>query len=452
MDITSIKRLHLDFADIDSNKSYEAYDVDKNYHIITLYLNKEENVACPYCNSKNIVSRGTKSNEFEYSIPNEKRIFVKLYRHVYKCSNCNKYFKQNNPFTSANHKISEATNLEILNALKDRTRTFTSVANEYNVSPTYVINLFDRRVSLKREYLPVVLAIDEVYSKRLTSTKYCCILYAPRWRKIIDVLECRQKNYLIDYFSRIPLEEKNRVLFISIDMYMPYREALRLCFPNAIIACDSFHVIKQLQARFNSIRIRVMRKYEKNKKTDLDYRIYKKFFKLLLVSEDKIPINYITVLKDQVKMTGDQIISHMLSLDKELTTAYYLKQKYREFNLTATYDEAQTKLEDLIEEFKACGIKEYVSFWKLLVQWKIEIINSFHIYKNKRISNGPMEAINDQIKTIFKVSNGNTHFTRTRNRIMYCLNENTSILSSPKEKTNKAEGKKRGKYKKNKTK
>ena len=151
-------------------------------------------------------------------------------------------------------------------------------------------------------------------------------------------------------------------------------------------------------------------------------------------------------------MTGDQIISHMLSLNKELTTAYYLKQKYREFNLTATYDEAQTRLEDLIEEFKACGIKEYVSFWKLLVQWKIEIINSFHIYKNKRISNGPMEAINDQIKTIFKVSNGNTNFTRTRNRIMYSLNENTSILSSPKEKTNKAEGKKRGKYKKNKTK
>ena len=62
-----------------------------------------------------------------------------------------------------------------------------------------------------------------------------------------------------------------------------------------------------------------------------------------------------------------------------------------------------------------------------------------------------MEAINDQIKTIFKVSNGNTNFTRTRNRIMYSLNENTSILSSPKEKTNKAEGKKRGKYKKIKT-
>ena len=167
MDITSIKRLHLDFASIDSNKSYDAYDADKNYHIITLYLNKEENVACPYCSSKNVISRGTKSNEFEYSIPNEKRIFVKLYRHIYKCSNCNKYFKQNNPFTSANHKIAEETNLEIL----------------------------------KREYLPEVLAIDEVYSKRLTSTKYCCILYAPRWRKIIDVLECRQKNYLIYYIS-----------------------------------------------------------------------------------------------------------------------------------------------------------------------------------------------------------------------------------------------------------
>lgn len=56
-----------------------------------------------------------------------------------------------------------------------------------------------------------------------------------------------------------------------------------------------------------------------------------------------------------------------------------------------------------------------------------------------------MESINEQIKTIFKVSNGNTNFTRTRNRIIYSLNENTSILSSPKEKTNKVEGKKRGK-------
>lgn len=48
-------------------------------------------------------------------------------------------------------------------------------------------------------------------------------------------------------------------------MFMSYGEALRLCFSNAIIACDSFYVIKQLQARFNSIRIRVMRKYEKSK-------------------------------------------------------------------------------------------------------------------------------------------------------------------------------------------
>lgn len=63
----------------------------------------------------------------------------------------------------------------------------------------------------------------------------------------------------------------------------------------------------------------------KNQKTVLDYRIYKKFFKLLLVSEEKIPIIYITVLKDQVKMTGDQIISHIFSLDKKLTIAYYLK-------------------------------------------------------------------------------------------------------------------------------
>ena len=39
------------------------------------------------------------------------------------------------------------------------------MANKFNVSTTYVINLFDKKVDMKRLPLPKVMCVDEVYSK-----------------------------------------------------------------------------------------------------------------------------------------------------------------------------------------------------------------------------------------------------------------------------------------------
>lgn len=97
MDLISIKHLHLDFDNIDYDKSYKSYNVDTCYHNITLYLIKDKDVKCPYCNSNEYISKSTKANECEYSVPNEYRIHIKIYRHVYKCSKCNKTYKQDNP-------------------------------------------------------------------------------------------------------------------------------------------------------------------------------------------------------------------------------------------------------------------------------------------------------------------------------------------------------------------
>ncbi len=72
------------------------------------------------------------------------------------------------------------------------TNTYSSVAKRFQVSPTYVIDLFDKRVDLKRLTLPDVLCVDEVYGRKLTNQGYCLDLYSPQWRKIIDVLNYRK--------------------------------------------------------------------------------------------------------------------------------------------------------------------------------------------------------------------------------------------------------------------
>lgn len=104
--------------------------------------------------------------------------------------------------------------------------------------------------------LPTVLCIDEVYAKRLVKNSYCCVLYAPQWRKIVDVIDSRRKFDLIDYFSRIPMQEKNKVEFVSMDLWDSYRDVMKKCLPKAKISADPFHVVKNLVQCFQKIRIK----------------------------------------------------------------------------------------------------------------------------------------------------------------------------------------------------
>ena len=81
-------------------------------------------------------------------------------------------------------------------------------------------------------------------------------------------------------------------------------------------------------------------------------------------------------------------------------------------------------------------------------KWFHEIINSFNTINGHKITNGPMERVNRDIKTLNGISFGSTNFPRMRNRIMFAINEGAPISPYRKKNTNKRIGKPRGKYKK----
>ena len=149
MEFDSIKHLGVNPDLFDLDKCSEDYDQGNFNHIIVLHLKKETNVKCPYCDSKNIISRGTKSREFIHANKNEQDIRIKLYYHVYKCGDCLSYFQQDNPFILQGRKSTHTNDVLILNELKDINATFTSIAKRYGVSTTYVQNLFDKKVDIK---------------------------------------------------------------------------------------------------------------------------------------------------------------------------------------------------------------------------------------------------------------------------------------------------------------
>lgn len=430
MDFESIKRLGLDKYYIDPIKSYETYDPIHNNHIINLYLKKDNDLKCPRCNSYNIKIIGSRKNEIKHSVISQKQCKLILTRRKYKCEICDSIFTEKNLL--ANKSIeSHSMEMEILNGLKNINKSYKEVAKEYGVSEYYVRDLFDRKVDLKRNELPEVLCIDEVYNKRLTKYKYCCILYSPQRRQIVDVLNTRHKNFLYDYFARISTQEKQKVRYISIDLWDSYREISYKCFPNVLVCADSFHVIKHIVEAFKKIRIRIQNKYKdtRNEETFSYYWLLKKYNYLLTSTKKRDNFKPRKVAHTRMYMTSNDLIHFMLKLSDELKLAYELLSAYQLFNQNASIDDAYPWLEELISKFKLSRIPEYIEIWKLLENWKVEIINSFNRTNGHRISNGPMERVNRDIKTLYRTSYGMKNFVRTRNRIMFCINQNAPILS-----------------------
>ena len=225
MDKESISRLGLDYiANIDVDSSDEIYNPTNHNHTIVLKLIKQSNICCPHCG---LVSspkiRGSSCQLLNHSSANENNLIIKLKRRVFLCE-CGRTFKEENPFTSSKRKTTLQKDYKILMTLKDKNKSFADVAKDFNVSSQTVINIFDAKVDIPRQHLTTVLCVDEVYAKHCGYHKYCFITYSPQLDKILDVLPSRNKEDLCRYFGKIPIEERKKVKYFSMDLYNVYRE------------------------------------------------------------------------------------------------------------------------------------------------------------------------------------------------------------------------------------
>ena len=429
-----IKLLNLEKFNLHINK----LDTVKNDNILFCYITLENNKdKCPLCNSEGIVKEYVKK-KLTHSISNNNPCFIIYNARRFYCKICKHTYYEKNPFALKNNKLSLYTIYAVLNDLKDHTVTFKNIANKYNISVTSVINIFDSYIVANRRHLPEAICIDEFYTSKKRQYKYACVFMDFLSKKIIYVYPSRRKDRLTSELSFIPKNERLNVKYVIIDMWDTYRDLSSIYFPNCKIAVDSFHVIKHLNDAIDSIRLKVMKKFDKHTNTliqnDIYYYMLKKYHFFFTMNFENIFNGQTYIRKLKTRWTKHEIRNYLFSIDDDLKNAYILKEWYREFNLTADYETCDQEFEELINDFLNSKHEEFRTFGKLLYHWKKEIKNSFIRYQGKRLSNGPIEGANSRIKTILKSANGYTNFNRLRNRIMYSLNKDIPIKGNPKRK------------------
>ena len=127
---------------------------------------------------------------------------------------------------------------------------FSDITEKYNISPTKVINIFDKYCLNIRTNFDEILCIDEFSNIRKSDDKYACILVNFKPHKIIDIIKNRTPPYLWQYFSNPLLSARNTIKFIITDTCDGYITVVKNYFHNANIAIDPFHRIFILLTQF----------------------------------------------------------------------------------------------------------------------------------------------------------------------------------------------------------
>ncbi|CDR30496.1 Transposase and inactivated derivatives [Acholeplasma oculi] len=416
------------------NSKIESLDTTIDGEVLTLHLKLlKDNINCPQCQTYPMYFHGFRLKKLIHSVSLEHQVKIAYYARHNRCKTFNKTIYETNPFNQVYERISLKTKLSILNHLKDIHHNFADTAKLFNVSSQSVINIFDKHIDAHPRKLGEVISIDEVFTNKMNKYKYACVILDFNTSKIIDIIATRHKNYLTEYFFRIPREERLGVKAVVIDMWLTYYDVAKFCFPNAFIAIDSFHIIKNLNEAIKQIRIQIQRKYDQDSSrleyNDMYYYMLKKFHYFFVKDYENIYDGKIRVYKMKGYWHKSEILSYLLKIDNSLTKAYRLKEAYRVFNLTASFNDCDERLDELITEFRNSEFEIYRTFGQTLNTWRDSIKNSFIRIDVRRISNGPIESINNKIKTIIKNSNGIRYFYRFRNKVLYSINKDVPITN-----------------------
>jgi len=242
-----------------------------------------------------------------------------------------------------------------------------------------------------------VLGVDEI-SVRKGHKQYTLVLSDLERRAVIEVLPDRQKDTLDKWLDHLTEEERRAIKIVSIDMWKPYRQAVRKKLPHAKIVADRFHVMKQLNHQVDLLRRALQKKAD-----DALYQVLKGNRWLLLKN------------RSELKPEEEAQLRVILDTSEELRSIYLLKEEFRTI-CDKIHDRARAErfLQAWMWKAVATGSRYLIRFVKTLRNWWHEFLNYF----DDRVTQGFVEGINRAIRGIINRAFGFRDFDNFRLQVL----------------------------------
>lgn len=326
------------------------------------------------------------------------------------CKNCKKTFTATTPLVDANKQISNSLTLSVKQELMLKSSE-KDIAFRSNISTSSVNRILDsiskdKQVKMNGK-LPRCLGIDEFKATKDTKSKMAFIIYDHDKKTIFDLLDSRYSKDIYNYFMKYPQYERRKVKIITMDLYKPYYKLMHKIFPNATIVPDRFHIIIQFRNILDSYRISLC------KKSNPNYKKLKKYWKLILKDENDLDRKNKRYSKNFKKeMSQYDIVTYLINTDNKLKELYNIYQGI----LHSLSSRDEDKFWNILSHVPKNLNSKLNTTLKTMNEMKKYISNSF----TSPYSNGPVEGINNFIKSVIRISYGFKKFKHLKARIMLC--------------------------------
>ena len=371
----------------------------KNFVKIHIEMPVREQI-CPCCKAKTTKIKDYRTQVIKDIPIRFKTTYLSYRKRRYQCKNCGKTFYEQVSFLAKRGRKTTRVTEFIIERLTTK-QSMKDIAKDANVSSTTVARLLEP-LAVSPKHLPKVLCIDEFKGNTGYYKYQVSILDAER-NKPIDIVECRYKTHLLDYFKKFPLEERKKVKYIVIDLWKSYKDLAQRFFPNAKIVADRCHY-----ARYATEMVDTIRKEVQNKLSKKEKKYFKHSRKLLLSRYEN--------LKDEKQK--EELNYILINYSEKLRIAYLEKERLLDIIHMADKEKAVKLLNEWVVRCAMSDIPELKNCAKTYTNWIEEIRNSLAL----PYSNGPMEGYNNKIKTLKRVAFGFKNFTNFKARILLMSN------------------------------
>ncbi len=316
-------------------------------------------------------------------------VYLKIPRRQFYCPRCQRYPTEKLDFLDVKRRHTQRYEQDIYERVKQS--SMEQIGREEGLSYDEIKGIFEQVNTIKKKpnwQRVKRIGLDEI-SMRKGQGNFVTVVSDLGEGNLIEMIDSHRCEEIIEVLIEQPIEVREQVEEVSVDMWGGFPKVIKKVFPNAKVIIDCFHVMKVVNKDLNKLRKAA--------------GITDRQSKYLLLS-NRVNLNPLQI--DKLELT--------LGKSECLRIAYEMKEKFREiYETNLTVKEGQNKIKEWLNHAQVF-FRESAS----TIENHLEGICNYFLH---RTTSGVMEGINNRIKLIMRQGYGFSNFNNFRNRVLACF-------------------------------
>lgn len=232
-------------------RDYRELNVGEDEHDYHVYVEPASPVrVCQHCGSIKVTKWGNVEVVVRDTPAQGKRVSLYIQAQRFKCQDCGRTASEPLPGLADGRRMTRR--LVVWIGEQSVKRIFASIAEDTGLDERTVRSVFNDYVheleaNTKFE-TPRWLGLDEIHILKRPR----CVLTNVETNTLVDMLPDRSKVAVSQRLFRF--SDKDDIRYVAMDMWKPYRDAVRGVLPKATIVIDKFHVVRMANEGMETVR------------------------------------------------------------------------------------------------------------------------------------------------------------------------------------------------------